>query len=252
MPRHASPFAILGLEPGADRAAIERAYKRLIKLYHPDRKGGDGPRAAEINRAYRELRNAPPKAVLELLDYPLKRRGSRGRWILVTLCAVAAAGTWLVAGGPIAPPVVEDGRLIAGTVHPPLKAAAAAPQLDAMDEPLGTAEINQAVQDAEALSRSADDMGLVAASEDCHGKLRSDPSVDQLDRCAAFDDAVVQLQGRDPSRDVGEFSEIAVTGRQWSAASALSDDYMAIESRLDRIRLRVEMTLAPLVAGRSD
>ena len=66
----------------------------------------------------------------------------------------------------------------------------------------------------------------------------------QLDRCAAFDDAVVELQDRDPLRDRGPFSELAVTGRQWSGASALSNDYLAIDGRLDRIRLRVELALA--------
>ena len=33
--------------------------------------------------------------------------------------------------------------------------------------------------------------------------------------------------------------------RQWSAASALSNDYLAIDGRLDRIRLQVELALAP-------
>ena len=46
-------------------------------------------------------------------------------------------------------------------------------------------------------------------------------------------------------RDRGPFSELSVTGRLWSAASALSADYLAIDGRLDRIRLRVELTLAP-------
>ena len=36
-----------------------------------------------------------------------------------------------------------------------------------------------------------------------------------------------------------------VTGRQWSAASTLSNDYLAIDSRLDRIRVQVELALAP-------
>ncbi|MFL6800545.1 MAG: DnaJ family molecular chaperone, partial [Sphingomicrobium sp.] len=58
MPTDASAFHALGLEPGADFAAVERAYKALIKRYHPDRQGGDARRAAEINRAYRELRLA--------------------------------------------------------------------------------------------------------------------------------------------------------------------------------------------------
>ena len=90
-------------------------------------------------------------------------------------------------------------------------------------------------------------MALLSASRDCHRTLRLEPSLIQLDRCAAFDDAVVQLQDRDPLWDQGPFSEIAVTGRQWSAASALSNDYLAIDGRLDRIRLRVELALAPRV-----
>jgi hypothetical protein len=69
--------------------------------------------------------------------------------------------------------------------------------------------------------------------------------MEQLDRCAAFDDAVVELQNRDPLRDQGPFSELAVTGRQMNAAAMLSNDYVAIDGRLDRIRLRVELVIAP-------
>jgi hypothetical protein len=56
---------------------------------------------------------------------------------------------------------------------------------------------------------------------------------------------VVQLQDRDPLRDQGPFGELAVTGRLWSGATALSDDYVAIDGRLDRIRMEVQMALAP-------
>ena len=49
----------------------------------------------------------------------------------------------------------------------------------------------------------------------------------------------------DPLRDRGPFSELAVTGRQISAATMFSDDYLAIDGRLDRIRLRVELALPP-------
>jgi hypothetical protein len=54
----------------------------------------------------------------------------------------------------------------------------------------------------------------------------------------------MQLQNHDPMWDRGPFSEIAVTGRQWSAAAALSNDYVAVDGRLDRIRLQVELALA--------
>ena len=77
--------------------------------------------------------------------------------------------------------------------------------------------------------------------------MRNDPGTALLDQCAAFDDAVIGLEDRDPLRDEGPFAPLAVTGRPWSAASALSDDYLEIDSRLDQIRLRVEMALAPEV-----
>ena len=52
-----SSYAVLGLRPGAPRAEIDLAYRRLIKRYHPDHAGGDAGRAAEVNRAYTELRS---------------------------------------------------------------------------------------------------------------------------------------------------------------------------------------------------
>jgi hypothetical protein len=116
-----------------------------------------------------------------------------------------------------------------------------------MDQPLVGVAINRSVGAAVRLSRTADEMALSGASRDCHRRLRLEPSLAALDGCAAFDDAVVLLQDRDPLRDQGPFSEIAVTGRQWSAAQALSDDNLAIDGRLDRIRLKVELTLAPTI-----
>ena len=126
---------------------------------------------------------------------------------------------------------------------------------DAMDEPLHVNAIVTAVQRAQYLARTRDEMALASASRDCHHQLRIDPSLLQLDRCVAFDDAVVQLQDRDPLRDQGPFSELAVTGRRWSGATGLSEDYVAIDSRLDRIRLQVEIALAPPpvpATGRAD
>jgi hypothetical protein len=87
-------------------------------------------------------------------------------------------------------------------------------------------------------------MALARESRDCQRRFRESPGTLLLDRCAAFDDAVIGLQDRDPLRDQGPFAPLAVTGRQWSAATTLSDDYLAIDGRLDQIRLRVEMELA--------
>jgi len=237
----ASAYAALGLEPRADSAAIERAYKKLIKLHHPDREGGDAARAAEINRAYRELRGGAAKDPLEFNeDLPLRREEMR--WVTAALF-VAIAVAVLVLIIPItravAPAAVA--RLPLGRV-----AATAAPS-DPMDQPLHLGMIDGAVRQALHLSRTKDEMALANASRDCQRTFRADPGLRQLDRCVAFDDAVIQLQDRDPLRDQGPFAELAVTGREWSAASALSNAYLAIDGRLDQIRLRVELALAPEV-----
>ena len=247
MARDSSAYAALGLEPGAGPAAIDQAYKRLIKQHHPDREGGDSKRAAEINRAYRELKRMPrpgafEKSSLDLHDHPVVRDTTR-RWVVAAMLLIVGVGALVVATGSM-PQLGGSGSALPLThTKPPVTA------LDSMDQPLAGAAIDSAVRDAMHLARNRDEMALAQSSQACHHDLRSRPSLGQLDRCAAFDDAVVLLQDRDPLRDRGPFSELAVTGRQWSAAVALSNDYLAIDGRLDRIRLRVEMVLAPYVSG---
>lgn len=238
-----SAFAVLGLEPGADAAAIEQAYKRLIKQHHPDREGGDSTRAAEINRAYHELRGG--KAANDPLQFNDDLAGgrTRARWPIALLAVVAAAGGFVLGTGP-------GGTLrlwSTGTRLPVHRAAAAATAPDPITGRLHVGEIDAAVSDAVRLNRMKDELALASASRDCERRFRDSPGTRMLDRCAAFDDAVVGLEDRDPLRDGGPFAPLAVTGRQWSAASALSDDSLAIDSRLDQIRLRVELGLAPQV-----
>jgi len=232
-----SAYAALGLEPGANAAAIERAYKNLIKRYHPDREGGDAGRAAEITKAYRELRGPGAREALELNDFELPAKRRRFDWVGAGLTAIAAVLIFIIVTGPL-------GRLTA-VPRLPLDRIAAAKGSDPMNQPVAAIAVDRGVRDALRLSRTSDEAALAATSRDCHHQLRVEPSLAQLDRCAAFDDAVVVLQDRDPLRDQGPFSELAVTGRQWGGAQSLSNDNLAIDSRLDRIRLRVELALAP-------
>jgi predicted RNA-binding Zn-ribbon protein involved in translation (DUF1610 family) len=59
----AQAFFALGLHPAATRAEVKRAYRELMKEYHPDKAAGLSPvkrklleeRAREINRAYGEV-----------------------------------------------------------------------------------------------------------------------------------------------------------------------------------------------------
>jgi curved DNA-binding protein CbpA len=242
MSEDASAFAALGLEPDADSAAIERAYKRLIKEHHPDREGGDASRAAEINRAYRELRRERDlKDPLELNQEwaegaPSGRRG----WPAFILLLVGGIAALLLVAGPLGP---SADALRSPVLHRFAASHGLAAAADPMDQPLHLAAIAAAARRAQFLAQTRDEMTLASASRDCHHRLRNDPSLLQLDRCVAFDDAVVQLQDRDPLRDQGPFSELAVTGRLWSGATALSADYVAIDNRLDRIRLQVEVAL---------
>jgi hypothetical protein len=244
MAHDASAYLALGLEPGADATAVERAYKRLIKQHHPDREGGDSDRAAEINRAYRELRSAlGPKDTLVLIEDEPAEEGRSG-WMRAAVILLLGLAVLLAITGPVGDYVRQLARPLVPTL-PSGEVAPTAVGVDTMDQPLHLAAVRSAVHEAVALLGKHDDLALLGASRDCHRALRIEPSVTQLDRCAAFDDAIVQLEDRDPMWDQGPFSQIAVTGRQWSAASALSNDYLAIDSRLDRIRIQVELALAP-------
>jgi hypothetical protein len=244
MAAHASAYAVLGLDPGADAAAVDRAYRRLIKRYHPDREGGDASRAAEINRAYRELRG-PRSTSRELViddSHPFDGPRTAGSgWVraALTACALLAlllvTVPWMRLFGTPASSSPPTGEPVAATARAP----------GAMDEPLELAAVDAAVREAVRIARSEDEVALADASRECHRRLRVDPSLAELDRCAAFDDAVVELQDRDPLRDRGPFSELAVTRRQMTGGTLFSNDYLAIDGRLDRIRLQVELVLAP-------
>jgi len=50
----ADHYAVLGVQPDADRAAIQAAYRMLARLHHPDF-GGDGSRMAALNEAWSVL-----------------------------------------------------------------------------------------------------------------------------------------------------------------------------------------------------
>jgi hypothetical protein len=247
MPTDASAYAALGLEPGADAAAVEQAYRRLIKLHHPDREGGDAGRAAEINRAYRDLRGpvSQKRDLILVEDEPLGKNSSGNGWVRAAVVLLAALAVLLLVTGPVAAYMRQllpnsQPALPRGQVRPAARAGT-----DAMDQPIHLAAIDEGVRQAAAMIGRKNQDALLSASRECHRILRLKPSVTQLDRCAAFDDAVVQLQNHDAMWDEGPFSQLSVTGRQWSAAAAISNDYLAIDSRLDRIRLQVELALAP-------
>ena len=111
------------------------------------------------------------------------------------------------------------------------------------DGPLNEAGIERSIEQALRLAERGDFDELAEQSRACHRRLRSRPELRQLDRCAALDDAAVALA--DSMGESAAFSPSAVTARQLTAGSLLSRDYLAIERRLDRIRMTVQLALRP-------
>lgn len=233
---------------------MEQAYRRLIKLHHPDRSGGDAGRAAEINRAYFELRKQVEPEQAAASPPPVRRSPSRRSshrrrrrsplWALpgiAGLLLLVSQREWVMEMdrrwsnwiSDVAPPVLRG------------PARAAHENRALLDRPLAEAAITGAIADAVRLTREGDEQALAEQSRDCHRRFRAQPDVELFDHCAAFENAVAAIEDRDPLQDNGAFSASSVTARQMTAASLLSDDYLAIEARLNRIRTKVELTLLP-------
>jgi hypothetical protein len=240
---------VLGLAPGAEWTAVERAYKTLIKTHHPDRAGGNAVRAAEINRAYRELRQERGARIEDhsWLEPEISsgQRSGAGRWAGAAVAIAAGAALLVLLTMPVSG-LIDDFRMRAGQLDAlgHRRAISDAEVADPMTQPLVDAAIRDGIAKAAKLAKSKDEAAMAQASRDCHAQLRAKPSLAQLDRCAAFDDAIIQLQDRDPLRDDGPFGQVSVTARQMSSGGLLSDDYLAVDSRLARVRLQVELALA--------
>lgn len=256
MPASPASYALLGLPPGATRAAVDRAYRALMKRHHPDL-GGDPERAASINRAYADITrpadSAPAQTPSDLAAalyqrHQAQRRSARAirrkprrwpRWLL--LGAVLAGLAW-AGREPLAnlvwdlkwryfPPVGQTG--VAGD--------ALASGGGLARGALATAPLDPAViAAAEAMARqniASGGMGAAAeASRRCFIAFHALPTLAGYDRCVAFDNAVLLIGGFGIA-DRGGFSAGAVTARQIEAARTLDGNYENIEARIDRIRL---------------
>lgn len=54
-PSTAEAYRRLGLDPGADDAAVRRAYREKVKAVHPDRETGDEEQFKRVKEAYEKL-----------------------------------------------------------------------------------------------------------------------------------------------------------------------------------------------------
>lgn len=246
-------YRALGISSRANAATVEAAYRKLIKRYHPDRAGGDPDRAAEINWAYDHIRKARQLPHARHSGYPVvqpePRRASsvRGRW---TGLALLAGALVLVANADAVEQSLK--RLGAEIAQPPVRSVSYEPaalaggySIDPAEQPLDSDAIDRSAQNALRLAHGGGLDRLASQSRRCHAELRRRPDLLRFDQCAAFDEAIIVLINSNVVDDGGEFSVSAVTGRQLAAARLFTDDYLTVESRLDRIRSRVEFALAP-------
>ncbi|WP_142858261.1 J domain-containing protein [Salinigranum halophilum] len=58
-PSQREAYRTLGLDPGADEAAVRSAYRERVKEVHPDRPSGDEDEFKRVNRAYERLTEEP-------------------------------------------------------------------------------------------------------------------------------------------------------------------------------------------------
>ncbi len=255
----ASAFEALGLAPGADRTTVEQTYRTLMKQYHPDMIGGDAQRAAEINRAYFELRTASeedaPGFEMTPRPRPLRpqpalrsRPQRRGRKLWLGAAAVLVAAMMLESDRDLANH--WSGWTIDGWtgLFARQEGSGPLPVPASLESPLESAQIGSATREALRLSLQGEPDLLAIRSGECHRRLRLVPDVPQLDRCIAFDTAASAILQRDPVQEFGPFGPSAITARSLAAARLLSSDYLAIERRLRLIRTQVEIALLPQAA----
>lgn len=63
----ATLYETLGVAPRAALPAIKAAHRELVRLYHPDRAGGDAARCAEANVAWSVLKDPARRRRYDLL-----------------------------------------------------------------------------------------------------------------------------------------------------------------------------------------
>lgn len=240
-------YALLGLPPTADRKAVERAYRQLMKVHHPDLEGGDPARAADINQAYAILKDpeklaafdragerpAPIRMRRARRPVTLRPRPRKGKAGALVLGMLVLAATGYAAGHPR----LFRGLRIAALFDDPDPLAHNRPNNVAIDAPINHKAV---IYGARLGLKLAAQPGLSAAtsySRDCQRMIRIDPAPALLDQCVAFD-AAVSLSASD---DDGIFGSASTSARQITAARQFSDDLNRITHRIDLIRGEVEV-----------
>lgn len=232
-----SPYAVLGLQPGASRAAVDQAYRRLIKQHHPDRKGGDPVRASALNRAYAALKDGEGSSPLSLaVSRPARTRNGQRWWPALLFLAAVAAGA-----GAFAIRWVPPGTFgaVSSAVPPPSPPPPASQQLP-HELQLDRRAVSSGVAEALRFAREGQWDEARAYCASCASDLERLRSLALVDHCVAFE-RTLQLLRPGVSR--------TATQQQLQVARALTQNRVLAQSRIDLARRSAEMLLFQKQSG---
>jgi hypothetical protein len=244
-----SPYDVLGVRPGAGRAEVNDAYRRLMKRHHPDRPGGDANRAAEINRAYTYLRRRLGEPVRVPVAVPIRRRSGRGRRAAVFFLLAAAGVSAVVLSEDGKPGFARKALVAIPQFSPPIRAEDGEIvdfPIGSLDEPVQSQVVAKAIADAISFHSSGDLAGAADYSNACHKALRRERTLGWFDTCTAFDEAMLTLNDKGTD-EPGPFNESAVITREVAAARIFSDGTLSADAHLHDIRSQVDMAILPML-----
>jgi curved DNA-binding protein CbpA len=259
-----SLYSILNVSPDADPAVIEAAYKALMKKYHPDVLVGEPEttlrRAAEINQAFRVLRDPERRAEydsqeqsrqgamrMEMQSAEMRQKHfqhiqqpKRSKWpalLLIAVLAALVAYVWQNTDGtdreqfasaiPAEPAGMKDQMLQATGV------SSAFP-------PVNPINIDRAIAEARRVNEKMGLMGLSGYSQDCFASQSRSTKLQELDFCVAFDSAASTYDTYSARiyslPELPRFQPREMMSRHLGAAKTVSEDDDWVLDRLAQVR----------------
>ncbi len=269
MRNHNRLYTLLNVLPDADPVVIEAAYKALMKRYHPDIASGGAAagRAAELNQAYRILRDPQRRAAYDAEErarqerhraelaqamsassrppapppprQPPLRVGQRAAsWVALAGILLLAGALTLLARGSEDPRPAQVPQPDASGARSPaaLREAAAAFR----DQPVDRSEVEEAVGEFRRIT-GAGSGGIAAYSEHCFDVHSRTLAADDFDHCVAFDHVASRVDLRPGAADEGSrpeprFQPQNLVPRHIRAAERVGADPGLIEARLFEVR----------------
>jgi DnaJ-class molecular chaperone len=79
-------YDVLGVDKGASKEEIKKAFYKLASKYHPDKKGGDEAKFKEVNEAYQILSDDKKRKEYDTYGQTFNGQGPMGRRIRWIQC----------------------------------------------------------------------------------------------------------------------------------------------------------------------